>query len=709
MSAALVETLRAARSGNYQGISQYTAALMPLLAALGWRGSPRDLAEALPHFSDDIDLVGLRNTLANLNYRSEARKGNLRDLDPRLTPCLFVPEQGSVKLVRQVTADSVKVFDTSLFQEKTIAKSNIPGTVYFFSPVQVEEEIAARGKTGWVRQLASRFRPFFWRIFAMTVTISVLNLATPLFVMAVYDKVIATGSELTLFYLGIGIVFALLGEILLQYMRGKLLAYIAARVDLLAGSAVFQKLLNLPMALTERATVGAQTARFREFESLRDFFVGPLALAFLELPFVILFILAVALISGVMAVVPAAMLVIYLVAGALIIPAVQRGVMQSMGGTSGRHSFLVETVSNLRAIKYHTAETIWLDRYRDLSAQAAMANYRTAQVANFATTFAQIMMIAAGILTLVVGIELVLNQELSVGGLIACMALVWRILTPMQMLLIAMTRLEQVRTGIRRVDQLMGMRAERSPYLATAAAKRFEGRVAFNRVSIRYIPEGDPALIGASFDISPGEIVAVTGANGAGKSTILKLIAGLYQPQAGSVSVDGIDIRQIDPHHLRHSIGYVPQVCELFHGTIEQNLLLGNPTADHMAIREAAHMAGVLGTIELLPEGFQTRIGDQVLRQLPTGFQQALALARAYLSKAPIMLFDEPGSNLDADGDKAFMATLTQLRGRATVFIVTHRPSHMRLADRMLVLDRGIIRFSGTPEEVLSKLPKDLM
>ncbi|MEZ5648047.1 MAG: ATP-binding cassette domain-containing protein [Alphaproteobacteria bacterium] len=709
MSAALVETLRAARSGNYQGISQYTAALMPLLAALGWRGSPRDLAEALPHFSDDLDLVGLRNTLANLNYRSEARKGNLRDLDPRLTPCLFIPDQGSIKLVRQVTTDSVKIFDTGLFEEKTVSRSNVQGTIYFFSPTQLEEENSISMKMGWVRQLASRFKPFFLRIFVMTVTISILNLATPLFVMAVYDKVIAAGSEITLIYLGLGIVLALLGEVVLQYMRHKLLAYIAARVDLLAGSAVFQKLLNLPMALTERASVGAQTARFREFESLRDFFVGPLALAFLELPFVILFIVAVALIGGMMALVPAVMLVIYLIVGALIIPAVQRGVLQSMGGTSGRHSFLVETVSNLRAIKYHAAENIWLDRFRDLSAQAATANYRTARIANFASTFSQSMMVGAGILTLVVGIELVLHQNLSVGGLIACMALVWRILTPMQMLLIALTRLEQVHTAIRRVDQLMGMRAERNPYIATAASKRFEGRVSFNRVSIRYIPEGDPALIGASFDIPPGELVAITGANGAGKSTILKLIAGLYQPQAGSISIDGIDIRQIDPHHLRHSIGYVPQVCELFHGTIEQNLQLGNPTADHMAIREAAHMAGILSIVETLPEGFQTRIGDQILRQLPTGFQQSLALARAYLSKAPIMLFDEPGSHLDADGDRVFMATLTQLRGRATVFLVTHRPSHMRLADRMLVLDRGIIRFAGTPEEVLTKLPKDLM
>ena len=250
----------------------------------------------------------------------------------------------------------------------------------------------------------------------------------------------------------------------------------------------------------------------------------------------------------------------------------------------------------------------------------------------------------------------------------------------------------------------MTLRLERDPGENRIKHRTFNGEVTFSRVSLRYTPNGEPALLGIGLQIERGQIVAVTGSNGSGKSSLLKLVAGLYQAQAGAVLIDGIDIRQLDIGELRGAIAYVPQTCNLFHGTIAQNLRLADPTASDADLTRAAVEAGLMGELLALPDGFDTRITDQMQRQLPKGFKQRLMLARAYVKNAPIYLLDEPANNLDWEGDQALMRKLQQLRGRATVFIVTHRPSHMRIADRVVCVDGGQIMISGSPDEVLPKI-----
>jgi len=308
--------------------------------------------------------------------------------------------------------------------------------------------------------------------------------------------------------------------------------------------------------------------------------------------------------------------------------------------------------------------------------------------------------LAAGLATVAVGVLQVLNDAMSIGGLIASMMLVWRILAPLQALYLTMTRLEQVRSSVNQINNLMRLAPERDPDKIINPITRFQGQVTFSRVSFRYTNDADPAVIGASFTVEPGEVCVIVGPNASGKSTILKLLTRLYQPQAGSISIDGHDIRQLDPIELRHAIGYVPQECRLFHGNISQNLRLANPVATDDELRWACEKAGVLEQILGLPDGFDTRLGDSRSDQISASLTQALSLARAYVKRSPIILFDEPVSGLDFERDQQFTRVVEEMRGETTVFLISHRPSHFRLADKILVFEKGYLRLAGPADEV---------
>ncbi len=347
-------------------------------------------------------------------------------------------------------------------------------------------------------------------------------------------------------------------------------------------------------------------------------------------------------------------------------------------------------MSNLRAIKQLGARAVWLERFRALSAAAAHEGFRAQLLGQNLQTISQGLMMLAGAATLVWGTTMILDGTMTIGALIATMALVWRVLAPLQMGLATLQRLEAMRSSARQIDGLLRLKPELQERAAPAVVQRvFRGAVKVSRVSLRYRPDAEPALLGVDLDVKPGEMIGLTGNSGAGKSTVLKVIAGLYQPQAGTVALDGLDIRQMSPSELRGAVTYAPQNRHLFYGTVAQNLRLANPTASEAAIREALAEAGALDETLALPKGLETMLGDSETAGLSSGLLQRMALARVYLRPSSVVLFDEPGQWLDQAGDRALIAALTARKGKQTILLVSHRPSHLALCDRVAVFDRG--------------------
>ena len=695
-----MQILSSFQDGGVEALSGYAHCVVPLLNALGWRGDHRHVAEAVPHFTDNLELDGFRSVMANLNFPLRPVRTRRAKLASTMMPCLFVPDAGPAQVILSANEDGVALFDSGTRSERLEREGNPHGTAFITAPAASSDGAAKRDDRSWLLKIMRRFNTIGAQALAMTGLFNLLSMATPLFIMVVYDSVIPSGSTSQLLFFLLGILMALGLELWFRWLRSRSLAYIAGRIDHVVGSGAFQQVLYLPAMYTETAPVGGQMARLKEFESIREFFTGPLAEALMDLPFLVLFLAVIGIIGGGLVLVPICVGVLFVLLHLVLAPVLRRMVQHSNHIRSDLQQFLVEMLSNLRTVKFLGAESLWRDRYRHSSAEAAVADFKSALMNHVVQTVAQVLMLAAGIALMALGALRVIDGDMSMGAQIAVMALGWRALSPIQSGFLALGRVEQIRSAIRQIDNLMRVPLERVP--GTVPPRRtISGGITFSFVSHRYSAESDPVLFGVNIDIKPGEIIAVTGTNGSGKSTVAKLAAGLYRSQTGAVLIDGVDIRQIDPIDLRQTIAFVPQVSHFFYGTISQNMRLAVPTATDDEILRATIEAQVHDEIIALPEGYGTRLSEQVLHELPSGFKQKLALARAYVRNPPILILDEPGQTLDEDGDRALMDTIERLRGTTTVVLVTHRPSHMRIADRLVLMNSGKVQYDGSPEDFL--------
>jgi ATP-binding cassette, subfamily C, bacterial LapB len=700
------DQIMSGKLGGFKAVTDMAACLLPLLNSLDWEGSQRTLSEALPHFADELDLTDLLNVIGKLGYRSERIKIHLHEIDVRILPCLFLPKKGNAFVVMGRVDNMFTVFNTETETVEMQEASKLYGDVYVFLPLDQNKTNKEYASKGYISSIFSRFRGLILRTLLISMVGNVLALATPLFIMAVYDKYVATGSNSMLWMMIAGVSIALLGDFFLKGLKSRMIAYIGGRLDHIIGRAIFRKLMFLPPSYTEMSNTSSQISRLRDFETVRDFFAGPIASTVFEAPFAIIFVIAMAFLGGTLVLVPLGTLVIFAIMLRIMMPILSESVAEASRASSERHEFITEAISKRNALHDCGAEGIWAERYRHMSAEASMKNFRSAQVSSICMSIAQGLIVAAGLATLTYGVFKVIGGDMSVGGLLASMIMVWWILRPVQIAFVGMTQLEQVRSSIKQIDALMGLKAERDEGQTEGYFPSFKGHVVFNRVSMRYTADTDPAVVGVNFEAKPGEIVALIGPNGCGKSSLIKMLMGMYLPQAGSITVDDVDIRQMDPILLRQTIAYVPQNNEVFFGTIAQNIRLSDPTASDEELEWALREADAWDDIQALPDKLMTRIGDERTDLIPDNLIQRISLARAYLRRPPILLLDEPANGLDFESDRAFMKTLERIKGHSTVLMVTHRPSHLKIADKIIYLDGGVVRMAGPAQQVLDRLPQ---
>ncbi|MFQ6017989.1 MAG: type I secretion system permease/ATPase, partial [Kiloniellaceae bacterium] len=472
--------------------------------------------------------------------------------------------------------------------------------------------------------------------------------------------------------------------------------------DVIIASRLLEQLMSMKLASRGPST-GAMANNLREFEALREFFTSGTVVALVDLPFIFLFVGVIWLVAGPIAFIPLAAVPAVILVGALLQFPLRRVIERTHRESTQKHALLVETIDGLETIKATAAEgrvqRAW-ERFVGLTAESSG---KARFISGFATTFAQVSIQLVIVMVVVYGVYLIADGQITMGALVAATILTGRALAPLSSIAAMLTRLQQSRVALRSLDALMKAPVERPAEKSFLHRPRLSGQIEFKKVDFNYPGQETRALDGTSFTVRPGERVAILGRIGSGKSTIARLSIGLYEPADGAVLMDGTDIRQIDPADLRRNVGYVSQDNYLFFGSVRENIAFGAPHLDDQAILRAATVAGVTDFLRTHPHGFDLQVGERGMC-LSGGQRQAIVIARALLLDPPIILLDEPTSNMDNSTEIVFKKRLADILPDKTLLLITHRSSLLTLVDRLMIVDRGKIVADGPKEEVLTAL-----
>lgn len=553
----------------------------------------------------------------------------------------------------------------------------------------------------WLMEPMRKNTGVYVRVAVAAVIINIFGLLTALFTMTVYDRVLPNNATSSLVALSIGLAIVIVFDFVLKTLRAYFIDVAGADIDREVGSSVFAKLLAMRMEL-KRGSTGALTGLMRELEALRDFFASATLTAVVDVPFIALTLALVAAIGGKVVLVPLAMVPIVILVGWLTHPAMDRLAAKSMGEGLLKQSVLVETIGGLETVKAAGAGPLLAKRWLGAVEQQSDSSLRQRLISTIGVTTATTggTLAYAGIV--IVGVGLIATNDLTMGGLIACSILGGRAMAPLAQISQLLSRMSATRTAYRQLDEMMRRPAE-GPAGEALRLGRVAGRVEFKNVSFRYPGAAEKALDGVSFTIRPGEHVAILGRVGSGKSTITRLILGLYPPEDGLILVDGTDIRQLDPQSLRENIGAALQESVLLTGSVRDNILLGREDIDDEAMIRAAHISGTHEFMGQIANGYDLRLADRG-EGLSGGQRQSIAVARALAGQPPVVLFDEPSSAMDAQTESALIARLqVELKDR-TFVLITHRPPLLSLCERVVLLDKGKLVMDGPRDEVLKKI-----
>lgn len=606
------------------------------------------------------------------------------------TATIIQPESGDG--VRQVAVDELDAEYTGF-------------AIFIQSAYQFDERtrhtLISRPKH-WFWDTITESWPVYAEVIIAAFLINLFALASPLFIMNVYDRVVPNHAIETLWVLGIGVTIVYVFDLLMRTLRGYFIDIAGKRADIVLSASLFERVLGLKLD-SRPPSVGAFANNLHEFDTFRDFFTSATLSTLIDLPFVFLFIAIIWLLGGSLAVIPLAILPACFISAYFIQRSMAGHVENLVRHASQKQATLIETLTGLEAIKCIGAEGVLQRRWEQMTGTISSTGLKARMLSTSAINITIFFQQMATVAVVIYGVYLIGDGELSVGGLIAATILTGRALAPLGQAAGIMTRLHQARSAYSSTDTIMRTPVERPADKVFIDRQNIKGDIEFRNVSFSYPGQSVEALDKVSFSINAGERVAIIGRIGSGKSTVEKLLLGLYEPSAGAILIDGIDSRQLDPGQIRRNIGYVPQDGFLFYGSVRDNIVFGMPHAEDHAILRAAGIAGVTDFVNKHPSGFDLQVGERGDR-LSGGQRQGIAVARALLRDPPILVMDEPSNAMDNTTEEIFKARLKEFLDSKTLLLVTHRASLLSLVDRVIVMDSSRIIADGAKDDVLAAL-----
>lgn len=677
-----------------------------LLQQMLWTGRPEELFELFGRDPRQMDLVDARNLLLRLGYGSRMERiESWSQLNPQLLPALYLAP-GNVPYVLSRTAKG-ELVGGNVYGRQELHELPAGGQLVLL------QDKGSTQRLTLLQQILYRFANRISVLYGISFVLALLALVLPFYIRAIYNIAIPSGSLISTFWIFLGVLLLFALDWILRQWRSALLAQLSGRLDALIGVNLVEKVFALDFRQIEALGQSGLSNRQRNLDALLGYLQGPLALALLDFSFVVIYLAAIALIAGSLVLVPLALM---LVSGMVVwlLSRYYSGAAELNIATGiGIGQAQQELVNRFLEVKLANLEWVWLQRLRGLSAQSTSSGLtisrQVGRLQIITSTTAQL----GGVLTLAVGTWMAYSSQegpAAMGNLIAAMFFVWRMFTPFQQLMNALLRFDSMRKQYSQLDQFFKLRSVARPVASLVSAPRLRGSIDLDSAACRVGSEGSLAITRASLSVSPGELLAITGTAGGGKTTVLRVIDQLYPLTAGTLLFDGKDYRQFSVEALQRNIAYLMPQTQFLPGTIWTNLTAMNADATVSGVRRICAALGLLEFLDDLPDGFETELTDQLVYQLPNGVRRLMALAQAVIKDTPILLIDDISQGLAPDQFQVVLDVLPSLRcctfsGQdRCVILATDNKALLEKADRLCILDKGVTSFQGTPDELRARL-----
>ncbi|EMJ4842152.1 TPA: type I secretion system permease/ATPase [Morganella morganii] len=687
--------------------------LMIICSLQGKSVSRMTLTSGLPLENQNITIKLLPRAAARAGLQGRVLKKGLDEISSISLPAILLLRNKKAAVLLGRDADGrMRIMPSEteggeiVIDEETLA-GEYTGLVFFAQPrhsFDIRDNLFIPRTKSWFRDTLRLSRFLYTDAILASLLINIIALATPLFVMNVYDRVVPNQATSTLWVLATGITGAFIFDLILKTLRGACLDIAGKKTDLIISATLFERIAGMSIK-ARPARVGSFAQNIHEFQSLRDFLSSLTLTTLIDFPFTLLLMLVIGIIGGQLVWVPLLAYPVALLSSWILQKPLTSTIEKTMQLASERQATLIETLSSLDAIKINNAESERQLKWEQTTGSLSRLELKAKTLSTFAVNLTLWFQQFSGVVIIVAGVYMLIAGKISMGGLIACYMLNSRALMPLGQLSGLVSRYRQARLTMKTTDQIMQLPQERSNNEHPLSRENIHGDIEFRNVSFNYPEQKNSSLQNATLHIRQGEKVGIIGRSGSGKTTLQKLILNLYQPSAGNILIDGIDIHQLDVNDLRHNIGYVPQDIQLFSGSLYDNLVSGAHYAEDSAVLAAAEIAGVSEFAHLHPDGYNQQVGERG-QLLSGGQRQAVVLARALLLSPPILIFDEPTSSMDNTSENRLKQALKPVLSDKTLLLVTHRVSMLELVDRLVIIDKGRIIADGPKSIVMDALKK---
>jgi len=674
--------------------------------------SPEVLCEGLPLVDHKLTPKLFIRAAKRAGFAAQILPRKLADISPLVLPAVLLLENDQACVLQEIDHE---VGQAVIIQPESggehhialdeLAASYTDHAIFVRLEYRFQQQVSKllEGHQGhWFWGTIKRSTAIYRDVLIASFLINLFVIANPLFVMNVYDRVVPNNAIETLWVLAIGVLVVYLFDFGLKMLRSYFLEIAGKKGDVILSALLFEKVLSLKYSALP-ASVGSFASNLREFESIKGFLSSTTNVVFIDLPFAILFLIVIGFIGGPLVIVPLVAIPLIVIVSFIVRPYLKEAVEKTFASNSQKNATLIESLTAMETVKTQRASSSlqlgWEQAVGYIAKWSLRSRMLSASVVNFAALAQQLT--SVGII--ITGVYLISERELTMGALVACVMLSGRAIAPMSQVANLVISFHQASTALKGLNEIMELPSERSDEQQFVHRKELEGAIEFKDVSFAYPNEEQKALDRVSFNIKPGESVALIGRIGSGKSTIEKLVLGMYEASEGSVRIDGIDINQIDPVDLRRNFGYMPQDIMLFAGSVRDNIVIGSPQTEDDRLVEIAKLTGVSDMVNRHPQGFDMQVGERGAA-LSGGQRQTVAVARSLIHDPNILILDEPTASMDNSSEEQIKAMLKAYAKDKTMLVVTHKMSLLSLVDRIIVMDAGRVVADGPKEAVLDAL-----